>query len=57
MIDEVIYEWMPRDGSGHLDVAEGILDRLEDRRLGNLSHVRLPIRVDQMVGRFVASKQ
>lgn len=57
MIDKVIYEWMPSDSSGHLDVTEGILCRLEDRRLGNFSHVSLPVRVHQMVGWFMASKQ
>ena len=57
MIDEVIYEWMPSDSSGHLDVTQGILCRLEDRGLGNFSHISLPVRVHQMVGWFMASKQ
>ena len=43
MIDEVIYEWMPSDSSGHPHVSEGILCRLEDRGLGNFSHISLPI--------------
>jgi len=57
VIDEIIYERVPRDGGGHLQATDGVLGGLEDRRFGNLSHIRLPVRVDQVIRRFVSSQE
>jgi len=57
VVDEVIYERMPRDGGGHPEAAEGVLGCLEDRGFGDLSHIRLPVGVDQMISRFMSSEE